>query len=345
MTVYTDLTARALTVLRRSLPKHQWDQFAEKVVRYRQGIEGHLREESPPGHFDGVAANLRDRSHVQVPITLSNVDELRQYFDDQPVHKGANALSFDGRAKSLTAARQDFPLAAYSAESVIRAPALIDTMNDPRLLHLIEAYLGCVPTLYSVNAWWSFVAPRPEMTNVQYFHRDTDDWRFVTLFIDLTDVAADGGPHEVVPESHSLDGMKKLIADLHGIHLSGTRKINVADAGEARRNEVMKLNPPIAQPVVRVHPETGRKAIYLGEKVKRFDGMTEEESKPLIDYLNRHSTKAEFVFRQQWRENDLLIWDNRCTLHQALGDFDESQLRHMERTTVLGTPSGYVAAA
>jgi taurine dioxygenase len=141
------------------------------------------------------------------------------------------------------------------------------------------------------------------------------------------------------------DGMKKLIADLHGIHLSGTRKINVADAGEARRNEVMKLNPPIAQPVVRVHPETGRKTIYLGEKVKRFDGMTEEESKPLIDYLNRHSTKAEFVFRQQWRENDLLIWDNRCTLHQALGDFDESQLRHMERTTVLGTPSGYVAAA
>jgi taurine dioxygenase len=141
------------------------------------------------------------------------------------------------------------------------------------------------------------------------------------------------------------EGMKKLIADLHGIHLSGTRKINVADAGEARRNEVMKLNPPIAQPVVRVHPETGRKAIYLGEKVKRFDCMTEEESQPLIDYLNRHSTKAEFVFRQQWRENDLLIWDNRCTLHQALGDFDETQLRHMERTTVLGTPSGYVATA
>lgn len=211
MTVYTDLTARALTVIRRSLPKHQWDQFAEKIVRDRQGIEGHLREESPSGHFDGLAANLRDRSHVQVPITLSNVDELRRYFDDQPVHKGANALSFDGRAKSLAAARQDFPLAAYSAESVIRAPGLIDTMNDPRLLHLIEAYLGCVPTLYSVNAWWSFVAPRPEMTNVQYFHRDTDDWRFVTLFIYLTDVAVDGGPHEVVPESHSLEGMKKLI--------------------------------------------------------------------------------------------------------------------------------------
>ena len=140
------------------------------------------------------------------------------------------------------------------------------------------------------------------------------------------------------------DGMKKLIADLHGIHLSGTRKINVADQGNERRNEVMKLNPPIAQPVVRVHPETGRKAIYLGEKVKRFDGMTEAESKPLIDYLNKHATQPEFVYRQMWRENDLLVWDNRCTLHQALGDFDENQIRHLERTTVKGTPSGYVVA-
>jgi taurine dioxygenase len=140
------------------------------------------------------------------------------------------------------------------------------------------------------------------------------------------------------------DGMKKLIADLHGIHLSGTRKINVADKGNERRSEVMKLNPPIAQPVVRVHPETGRKAIYLGEKVKRFDGMTEEESKPLIDYLNKHATQPEFVYRQMWRENDLLVWDNRCTLHQALGDFDETQIRHLERTTVKGTPSGYVVA-
>jgi len=141
------------------------------------------------------------------------------------------------------------------------------------------------------------------------------------------------------------DGMKKLIADLHGIHLSGTRKINVADAGSARREEVMKINPPIAQPVVRVHPETGRKALYLGEKVRRFDGMTEEESKPLIDFLNRHATRPEFVYRHQWRENDLLIWDNRCLLHQALGDFDETQIRHLERTTVKGSPSGYVVAA
>ena len=140
------------------------------------------------------------------------------------------------------------------------------------------------------------------------------------------------------------DGMKKLIANLHGIHMSGTRKLANDNTGVDRMQEQKKINPPVAQPVVRVHPETGRKALYIGEKVKRFDGMTDEESRPLIDYLVRHATKPEFVYRHLWRKNDILVWDNRCTMHQALGDFDETQLRHMERTTVLGTPSGYVVA-
>lgn len=139
------------------------------------------------------------------------------------------------------------------------------------------------------------------------------------------------------------DGMKKLIAGLHGIHLSGTRKLANDDTGLVRAEEQKRINPPVAQPVVRTHPETGRKALYIGEKVKRFEGMTESESKPLIDYLVGHATRAEFLYRHQWKKNDIVAWDNRCVMHQALGDFDDTQLRHMERTTVLGTPSGYVA--
>lgn len=140
-------------------------------------------------------------------------------------------------------------------------------------------------------------------------------------------------------------GMKKLIADLHGIHLSGTRKIANSASGVVRAEEQKRINPPVAQPVVRAHPETGRKALYIGEKVKRFDGMTDEESRPLIDFLVGHATRPEFVYRHRWKQHDILVWDNRCTMHQALGDFDETQLRHMERTTVLGTASGYVAQA
>jgi len=134
------------------------------------------------------------------------------------------------------------------------------------------------------------------------------------------------------------DGMKKMIADLHGIH-TGSRKI--VDLSSDRATEQKKLNPPIAQPVVRVHPETGRKALYIGEKVSAFVGMTEEESRPLIDYLVKHATRPQFVYRHQWRQNDIVLWDNRCTMHIALGDYEDEEIRHLERTTVKGTPSGY----
>ena len=135
------------------------------------------------------------------------------------------------------------------------------------------------------------------------------------------------------------EGMKKMIDGLHGVHTSARK---IVDLSADREAETRRLNPPIAQPVVRVHPETGRKALYIGEKVKRFVDMTEEESRPLIKYLCEHATRPEFVYRHQWRANDILMWDNRCTMHIALADFDETKRRHLERTTVMGTPSGYV---
>jgi taurine dioxygenase len=134
------------------------------------------------------------------------------------------------------------------------------------------------------------------------------------------------------------DGMKKLLEGLHAIH-TGSRKI--VDLSSDRATEQKKLNPPIAQPVVRVHPETGRKALYIGEKVSCCVGMTQEESRPVIDYLIKHAIRPQFVYRHQWRQDDIVLWDNRCTMHVALGDYEDGEIRHLERTTVKGTPSGY----
>ena len=136
-------------------------------------------------------------------------------------------------------------------------------------------------------------------------------------------------------------GMKALIADLHGVHRPERKNAGISPEWE---QENQRINPPAAQPVVRVHPETGRRALYIGEKVKSLEGMTEEESRPLIEYLIRHATRPQFLYRHQWQQDDILIWDNRCTMHVALGDYDPSLRRHMERTTVMGTPSGHVAA-
>ncbi|CAM4151904.1 TauD/TfdA dioxygenase family protein [Bordetella muralis] len=134
--------------------------------------------------------------------------------------------------------------------------------------------------------------------------------------------------------------MKQMIEGLNGIHHSERKNSGLSTSWE---KENQRLNPPVAQPVVRVHPETGRKALYIGEKVKCFEGMTPEESKPLIDFLVGHATRPHFVYRHSWQPKDLLIWDNRCTAHLALGDYDPRYRRHLERTTVLGTPSGHIA--
>jgi len=134
--------------------------------------------------------------------------------------------------------------------------------------------------------------------------------------------------------------MKQMIEGLNGIHHSERKNAGLSAVWE---KENQRLNPPVAQPLVRVHPETGRKALYIGEKVKCFEGMTPEESTPLIDYLVRHATRPHFVYRHCWQAQDLLVWDNRCTAHLALGDYDPRCRRHLERTTVLGTPSGHIA--
>ena len=73
-----------------------------------------------------------------------------------------------------------------------------------------------------------------------------------------------------------------------------------------------------------------------------FVGMTRDESRGLLEHLFRLSTQPELTYRHRWRVNDVAIWDNRCTLHLALKDFDHSSPRHMVRMAVLGTPLGYV---
>lgn len=75
-------------------------------------------------------------------------------------------------------------------------------------------------------------------------------------------------------------------------------------------------------PVVRVHPDTGAEGLYVNRMfTKRFAGMTEDETRPLIEYLDRHMTRPEFTCRVRWRERQVVMWDNRFTLHYPINDF------------------------
>lgn len=135
------------------------------------------------------------------------------------------------------------------------------------------------------------------------------------------------------------EGMKKLLAGLEGIHMQEEKLL---DHSSPERLEASRREKTIAHPMVRIHPESGRPSLYVGDKVMMFAGMTPEESRPTIDYLNAHARRGQFVYTHQWQKDDILVWDNRCTNHSALGNFDRrTQLRHMEKTAVVGAVTGY----
>lgn len=138
-------------------------------------------------------------------------------------------------------------------------------------------------------------------------------------------------------------GMREFFDGLTGIHSAQT--IHNAFLNRYPMKREMKYNyenvelgnPEIEEhPVVRTHPDTGRKAIYVSRSyVRRFKDWTEEESQPIIQWLYNHCTKPEFTCRYRWKVGSLGIWDNRCAQHKPIGDYD-GQRRVMHRMTVIG---------
>lgn len=129
--------------------------------------------------------------------------------------------------------------------------------------------------------------------------------------------------------------IRALIETLEAVHdVSMVRGIEQRDPTVVA--EMKRRNPPIIHPVVRTHPETGRKSLLVNQRIRRFVGMSDEESQSLLAMLNAHATSPEFVFRHRWSLGDVVMWDNRCSCHVALGDFDQTKPRVMYRCSLEG---------
>ncbi|MFV0295595.1 MAG: TauD/TfdA dioxygenase family protein [Hyphomicrobiaceae bacterium] len=137
------------------------------------------------------------------------------------------------------------------------------------------------------------------------------------------------------------DGMKALVADLRAYH--SDRKVagplanmNAFRTTKVREDDAWRETVSL-HPVVVTHPETGRKLLYVNHSYTYcFENMTEEESKPLLDFLLNHGHRPEFTCRFRWQKGSVAFWDNRVCKHLAVND-SHRQFRHMRRTQVAGT--------
>ncbi len=134
------------------------------------------------------------------------------------------------------------------------------------------------------------------------------------------------------------DGLKQVLAGLVGVSCSSR-----ADTTRTREDRVQtdsrsdaKQEYTAEHPVVRTHPETGRKALYISvAHTARFRGWTEEESAPLLNFLFQHQVKPEFTCRFNWRPGSIALWDNRAVQHNPVNDY-HGQRRVMHRITLAG---------
>jgi taurine dioxygenase len=136
--------------------------------------------------------------------------------------------------------------------------------------------------------------------------------------------------------------MQRMLAPLRAIHSArqsyGSKGV-FAKETQTRTMQIIvseEADAALTHPLVRTHPITGRKALYVSPVYTvGIADLTPEEAKAILGFLFAHLTREEFVYRHRWREQMLLMWDNRCTMHFAEGGYD-GHLRLMHRTTVAG---------
>ncbi|MDD9947339.1 MAG: TauD/TfdA family dioxygenase [Myxococcales bacterium] len=136
-------------------------------------------------------------------------------------------------------------------------------------------------------------------------------------------------------------GMKDMLAGRRAVFTAS--QVHGSSGYYRKADHPMDMKKPqdaverrVDHPIVRTHPETGRRALYVSvPHVERFRQMSREESRPVLEYLCGHAVKPEFTFRFHWRPHSIALWDNRCVQHYALNDY-AGQRRVMHRITIKG---------
>jgi hypothetical protein len=202
----------ALNGLQEALPAPMWLHLGQALA----AATGRTAPELAGPKLDRYDTNLqllRTRGLAPLGLALdrAQVDDIHRHFAAAPCFASHIAAKGDGVERTLEQCQALGPQASYRLADIVTAPHLIELANRDDVLALMEAYLGCVPSIYSINAFWTFPGHAALIPGLQTYHRDMDDFRFCTLFVFLTDLAPGDGAHYFVRGTHRIDLVERQV--------------------------------------------------------------------------------------------------------------------------------------
>ncbi len=272
----------------------------------------------------------------------------------RPLHP-ALGVEIEGVDLALPLADDDFARirAAFNTHSVLlfREQALSQAAHvalarrfGELQIHVLKQYLTTpYPELYVLSN--KIVDGKP-IGN----HKEGWNWHSDLSYYEIPCLGSVLYAHEVPPEGAdtlfasmgaAYEGLDPVtqgrIADLSAVHSYVGYYAKAFEDRAPLSAEQKAATPDVIHPIVRTHPETGRKSLYVGEDIVReIVGLDPAEGAELLARLNAHAISDPFVYRHEWRAGDVLIWDNRCTMHKATPYDDQAYTRVMHRATIKG---------
>jgi alpha-ketoglutarate-dependent taurine dioxygenase len=199
-----------------------------------------------------------------------------------------------------------------------------------------------VHTVTNIDAETGKPTPTPNTHGNYFWHTDKSYHAVpsLTTLLHAKVVPPEGGDTLFANMHMGYDALsedeKRALTGLKAVHSWEASRRNTGN--KPATEEQKRERPPVVHPVVRTHPVSGRKSLYLGMHLSHIEGMPEAEGKAMLDDLLERATVPANVYRHKWKQGDLVMWDNRCLLHRADRNFDMSvHARVLHRTVVIGT--------
>ncbi|MEM7408150.1 MAG: TauD/TfdA family dioxygenase [Pseudomonadota bacterium] len=249
-------------------------------------------------------------------------------------------LDADTQAR-IDAAFVEHHVLAFRDQSLEKRDQLAVTLKFGELdVHAAMNAGDDVPEVHVVSNLNEAGLPDPDRLGSQHWHSDKSYRRVpsTATFLYGIEVPAIGGDTCFADTATALEALPKAQRD----YVSSLRVVHcwersVAKGGGRISAAERRLYPPIAHPLARLQP-SGRRALFIGQHASHIAGIPMAEGVALLDELQTHATRDEFVYEHDWRPGDLLIWDNRGLVHRALNNFaTDRERRILHRTVTRGT--------